>query len=55
LLLLNRSVSLLVFPQCAGSRNGEVAEPARVGLRENEFGARRRNRNWLLFYDRWLA
>jgi hypothetical protein len=55
LILLKRGVSLLVLLQCAGSRHGKVVEAARVGLRESEFGARRRNRSLLLCYDRWLA
>ena len=48
-------IGLLVFPGCAGSRHGKVAEAARVGLRKSEPGARRRNGSLLLFNDRWLA
>jgi hypothetical protein len=55
LTLLKRGVGLLVFLHCACSRLGEVAVAARVGLREDEPGARRRNGGLLLFYDRGLA
>ena len=55
LTLLKRGVGSLVFLHCAGSRRGEVAEAARVGLRESEPGARRSNGGLLFFYDRGLA
>src|SRR6266849_10971042 len=38
-----RGVGFLVFLHCAGSRRGELAEAARVGLRKIKPGVRRRN------------